>query len=104
MDSLSQIVLGASVAGVIAPARHRGKAMLLGAGLGTLPDLDVFIPLGDAVDDFTYHRSFSHSLFVLVPFSLVLWAALHRCWAPVRAAMSWYLRPPPSRGISPGHC
>ncbi len=84
MDSLSQAVLGASVAGACAPAGHRGKAMLLGAGLGTLPDLDVFIDFGGAVENFTYHRGFSHSLFVLAPFSVMLWLLLRRWWAPVR--------------------
>lgn len=86
MDSLSQVVLGASVAGAVAPAGHRGKAMLLGAGLGTLPDLDVFIDFGGAVENFTYHRGFSHSLFVLAAFSALLWLALRRWWAPVREA------------------
>jgi inner membrane protein len=84
MDSLSQAVLGASVAGAFAPAGHRGKAMLIGAGLGTLPDLDVFIDFGGAVENYTYHRGFSHSLFVLVPFSALLWLLLRRWWAPVR--------------------
>jgi inner membrane protein len=84
MDSLSQAVLGASVAGAFAPAGNRGKAMLLGAGLGTLPDLDVFIDFGGAVENFTYHRGFSHSLFVLAPFSAVLWLLLRRWSAPVR--------------------
>ena len=41
------------------------KALLWGAVLGTLPDLDVFIPLGGPVNDFVYHRGFSHSLFLL---------------------------------------
>jgi inner membrane protein len=36
-----------------------------GAVLGTLPDLDVFIPLGGPVNDFVYHRGFSHSLILL---------------------------------------
>lgn len=84
MDSLSQAVLGASVAGAIAPAGHRGKAMLIGAGLGTLPDLDVFIDFGGAVENYTYHRGFSHSLFMLVPLSALLWLVLLRWWAPVR--------------------
>lgn len=84
MDSLSQAVLGASVAGVCAPSGHRGKAMLLGAALGTLPDLDVFINFGGAVENFTYHRGFSHSLFVLAPLSILIWLALRRWWAPVR--------------------
>ena len=84
MDSLSQAVLGASVAGACAPAGHRGKAMLLGAGLGTLPDLDVFIDFGGAVENYTYHRGFSHSLFVLAPLSALIWLLLRRWWAPVR--------------------
>jgi inner membrane protein len=84
MDSLSQAVLGASVAGAFAPAGHRGRAMLIGAGLGTLPDLDVFIDFGGAVENYTYHRGFSHSLFVLLPFSALLWLLLRRWWAPVR--------------------
>ena len=83
MDSLSQAVLGASVAGVCAPRSQRGKAMLLGAALGTLPDLDVFIDFGGAVENFTCHRGFSHSLLVLGPFSVLLWLALRRWWSPV---------------------
>ena len=58
--------------------------MLIGAGLGTLPDLDVFIDFGGAVENYTYHRGFSHSLFVLAPFSVLLWLLLWRWWAPVR--------------------
>ncbi|MGB5411000.1 MAG: metal-dependent hydrolase [Woeseiaceae bacterium] len=91
MDSLSQIVLGASVAGAVAPRGHRRKAMLLGAALGTLPDLDVLIDYGDPVSNFTYHRGFSHSLFVLAPFSVLLWMLLKRFWAPVREApLPWF--------------
>ena len=58
--------------------------MLLGAGLGTLPDLDVFIDFGGAVENYTYHRGFSHSLFVLAPLSALIWLLLRRWWAPVR--------------------
>ncbi len=43
MDSISQAVLGARVAGIVAPAGYRRKALLLGACMGTLPDLDVLI-------------------------------------------------------------
>jgi inner membrane protein len=86
MDSITQIALGASVAGVCAPAGHRRKALLLGSALGTLPDLDILIDFGGAVDNYTYHRGFSHSLFVLAPFGTLLWLALRRWWAPVRAA------------------
>lgn len=86
MDSVSQLVLGAAVAAACVPARHRRKALLLGAALGTLPDLDVLIDYGDAVSNMTFHRGFSHSLFVLPVVALLLWAALRRVWAPVREA------------------
>ena len=50
------------------------RALMWGGICGTIPDLDVFIPLGDAVSDFTYHRSASHSLFVLAAITpLVAW-------------------------------
>lgn len=65
MDSLTQFVLGAAVGEAVIGRKVGRKAILWGGIAGTLPDLDVFIPLGDAVKDFTYHRSASHSLFVL---------------------------------------
>ena len=91
MDSISQAVLGASVAGVVAPAGYRRKALLLGACLGTVPDLDVFIDYGDAVKNFTYHRGFSHSLFVLAPLSIVIWLALRQFWPAVRESQYRWL-------------
>ena len=90
MDSLTQAVLGAGVAGAVAPAGQRRKALLAGAALGTLPDLDVLIDYGGAVENFTYHRGFSHSLLVLVPVSWLLWLGLLRLWAPARdAPLRW---------------
>ena len=86
MDSLSQAVLGAAVAAACVPARHRRKALLLGAALGTLPDLDVLIDYGDGVSNMTFHRGFSHSLFVLPLVGALLWVALRAAWAPVREA------------------
>lgn len=65
MDSLSQIVLGASVQGAALGKYQGRKAYLYGTILGTLPDLDVLISYLDPISDKTYHRSFSHSLFVL---------------------------------------
>ena len=91
MDSLTQAALGAAIGGAIAPAGQRRKALLVGAALGTLPDLDVLIDYGDAVANFTYHRGFSHSLFVLPPLAVLLWLGLRRWWAPVREAPSQWL-------------
>ncbi|RJG41919.1 metal-dependent hydrolase [Motilimonas pumila] len=65
MDSVTQIALGVSVASAIGFKAYGKKAILIGAALGTLPDLDVLINYGDAVANYTYHRGFSHSLFVL---------------------------------------
>ncbi len=65
MDSLTQLTLGAAVGEAVLGRKVGRKAGLWGAVCGTLPDLDVLLPFGDPVKDFTYHRSFSHSLFVL---------------------------------------
>lgn len=74
MDSLTQIVLGAAVGEAVLGRKMGNKAAFWGGIAGTLPDLDVFIPLGDVVKDFTYHRSASHSLFVLALLTpLMVW-------------------------------
>ena len=65
MDSITQIALGAAVGEAVLGRKIGNKAMLWGAIAGTLPDLDVLVPLGDVVMDFTYHRSASHSLLML---------------------------------------
>lgn len=72
MDSITQAVLGASIQGALLGRWQGRKALLYGAMLGTLPDLDVVIDYGDAVADMTYHRGFSHSLFVLSGLALLL--------------------------------
>ncbi|WAC44520.1 metal-dependent hydrolase [Pseudomonas sp. SL4(2022)] len=72
MDSITQAVLGASIQGAMLGRWQGRKALLYGAMLGTLPDLDVIIDYGDAVADMTYHRGFSHSLFVLTGLALFL--------------------------------
>lgn len=58
-------MLGAAIGEASLGRRVGNKALLWGGLVGTLPDLDVFVPLGDAVRDFTYHRSASHSLLML---------------------------------------
>jgi inner membrane protein len=89
LDSLTQIVLGASVAAAVVPADHRRKAMAAGAVLGTLPDLDG-IPLAlmgaDAVTGVTWHRGPSHSLPVLLAVGWLIWLLLRKYWSPVREA------------------
>ena len=91
MDSVTQAVFGASVAGLAAPAGYRGRALLAGAALGTLPDLDVFIDYGGVVENFTYHRGFSHSLFVLAPVSFLIWLTVLRFWQAARGSPGRWL-------------
>lgn len=69
MDSLSQIVLGAATFALIKDKEIGKKALLYGAILGTIPDLDVVLsPFFDAIEQLAIHRAFSHSIF----FSLLL--------------------------------
>lgn len=65
MDSITQFALGAGVtAALLGPRIGARKALILGGVLGTLPDLDVYLPFDDPVDAFTLHRGATHSLFV----------------------------------------
>ena len=76
MDSITQALLGATVQASLLGRWQGRKALLYGAVLGTLPDLDVVIDYGDAIADMTYHRGFSHSLFVLSSLAVALaWLA-----------------------------
>ena len=81
MDSLTQIVLGAAVGEATVGHKIGRKAALYGAVLGTLPDLDV-LWVKNAVDSFTEHRSFSHSLIILFLISPLL-AWLFQRWHPI---------------------
>ncbi|WP_101924884.1 MULTISPECIES: metal-dependent hydrolase [Luteimonas] len=95
MDSLTQIVLGASVAAAVVPAAHRRAALAAGAVLGTLPDLDG-VPIawmtGDPVLRMTLHRGLTHSLLVLPLAAAAIWW-LFRRFGHGRVAASpvrWY--------------
>ncbi|MDD2089739.1 metal-dependent hydrolase [Pseudomonas guariconensis] len=72
MDSLTQAVLGAALQGAVLGRIQGRRSLLYGAALGTLPDLDVLIRYADPVSQMTYHRGFSHSLFVLTALAAIL--------------------------------
>lgn len=72
MDSLTQAVLGAALQGAVLGRIQGRRSLLYGAALGTLPDLDVLIRYADPVSQMTYHRGFSHSLFVLTALAAAL--------------------------------
>lgn len=81
MDSVTQAVFGAGIQGALL-GRHQGlrKALLAGAVLGTLPDLDVLIDYGDPISGMINHRGFSHSVFVLTAAAGALTALIRRWW------------------------
>jgi len=80
LDSITQAVLGAALQGTVLGRIQGRRALLYGAALATLPDLDVVIRYADPVSQMTYHRGFSHSLFVLTGLALLLAWCVNRCW------------------------
>ncbi|MDO4435493.1 MAG: metal-dependent hydrolase [Cardiobacteriaceae bacterium] len=82
MDSLTQAVLGAATYSAVM-GKHQGrKALLIGAALGTLPDLDVLIRYADPISQMTYHRGASHSLWILTAFAWGLAFLWHKWKKP----------------------
>ena len=77
MDSLTQIVLGASVGEVVLGKKVGNKAILWGAIAGTLPDLDVLLRyFTDEISSTQMHRGFSHSIvFAVLIAPLLGWIA-----------------------------
>ena len=93
MDSITQAVLGAAVAEAGMGGRRLGnKAILWGAALGTLPDLDIIAyPWLDQIQRLEWHRGWSHSIFIILIASPLLGAVIARIHrgkvSPTRA--SW---------------
>ena len=80
MDSLTQAVLGAGLQGALLGRWQGRKALVYGAVLATLPDLDVVISYPDPVSSMTFHRGFSHSVFVLSALAAVLAWLIRKRW------------------------
>lgn len=78
MDTITQALLGGAVGYAVAGKTQRRKAMLWGAAVAVLPDLDVFIPYDNDLDSMTFHRSWTHSWFVHTAIAPVMAALLHR--------------------------
>jgi inner membrane protein len=89
LDSLTHIVVGAAIGTAVLGRKAGPRAALWGAVASSLPDLDVLIPHGNPVQDFTLHRAATHSLFWLSLAAPVLaWLIArieHRQRAPFRA-------------------
>ena len=91
MDSLTQIVLGAAVAEVVAGKKLGNRALLWGAIGGTIPDLDVIggFFMGE-VEYVNFHRGFSHSLvfgFLIAP--ILGWLLSKSPWSQGQSFWLW---------------
>jgi len=93
MDSFTHLFIGGAIAAALAPPRQRRAALLAGAALNTLPDLDV-LPLllsDDPVVRMTWHRGATHSLLVLPLAALALWLWFRSRGGRVAAApRAWF--------------
>ena len=70
MDSLTQIVLGASIGEAVLGHKIGNKAILYGAIGGTIPDLDIFASsFTNTVSALTIHRGFTHSILFSIVFA-----------------------------------
>lgn len=80
MDSVTQAVLGAGIQGALLGRFQGRRALVYGAVLATVPDLDVLMRYPDPVSLMTYHRGFSHSIFVLTGLALLLAWLIRKYW------------------------
>jgi inner membrane protein len=86
LDSLTQIVLGASVGEAVAGRKLGNRALLWGAIAGTVPDLDVLAnPWLDTVEQLSFHRSVTHSLLFALVLSPLLGLLFQRFYKNERA-------------------
>ncbi len=78
MDSLTHIVLGACIGDLFVGRRLGKRAMLLGAVMNSLPDIDFVASFFlDPVSDLLAHRGFTHSLlFAFIVTPVLSWIAM----------------------------
>lgn len=91
MDSLTQCLLGAATFAVVKEKEIGAKALLIGAVVGTIPDLDVLLsPFFNDIEFLTVHRSFSHSIFFAILLSFLLGEVFHKFYRKKFSRSSWH--------------
>lgn len=91
MDTVTQALLGGAVGYLVAGRKSPKKAILWGAAIAVLPDLDVFIHHDSDLDAFVSHRSWTHSWIVQTIISPVLAYGLHKLDDSFRYVTWWWL-------------
>lgn len=74
MDSITQATLGAAIGLATLGHENKGaKVALLGAGVATIPDLDILLlPFLDPIERLIIHRGYSHSILFSILCALLL--------------------------------
>ena len=91
MDSLTQIVLGASMGEAVLGKKAGNRAALWGAIAGTIPDLDVIVNvLSSEFNGLIHHRGISHSIaFSIVMAPLLGWLIFRLYGDKYGSARDW---------------
>ncbi|WP_416547937.1 metal-dependent hydrolase [Limnohabitans sp. DCL3] len=91
MDSVTQVLLGASV-GVAVMGRRTAlwKSALWGGIAGLLPDLDVLIDHGDPVLNMIRHRAETHALLLLTLFAFPMAWVVSRVHRQPQLCVRWW--------------
>lgn len=89
MDTLTQALLGGAVGFVVAGKHSPRKALLWGAAIAVLPDLDIFIPHDNDLDAVTMHRSWTHSWLMQTLIAPILAYGLYKK-DPIFGFTSWW--------------
>ena len=90
MDSLSQAVLGGAVALACSGGKSTRKAIIYGAVIATLPDLDILQRFASDLESTIRHRTWSHSWLVdvgIAPLLAWLISRVEHCFSFLR----WWL-------------
>ncbi|MFT5127694.1 MAG: inner membrane protein [Rhodothermales bacterium] len=78
MDSVTQAVLGAAVGDTVFRHQAGKRALLWGAAIGSLPDIDALGGLFSDAGEIILHRSFTHSILFVAIATFVLGPVLQR--------------------------
>jgi inner membrane protein len=81
MDSLTHIVLGAAIGELIAGRQLGKKALVIGAVVNSLPDIDFLGSIWlDTSRNVCFHRGITHSILFVLGMSLLLAMIARRVW------------------------
>ena len=89
MDSITQALLGATIAKAGFRKRLGRKAVAFGAFLGAAPDLDVFTRLAGEWASLVHHRGVTHSLLVLPLLAPLMGGLGARWWGKKSDRLVW---------------